>query len=91
MTSSQPNRRDWDLTRSYTLWHGDVKPQPQALPHVIAFKPAHADQQPGVPHPYVVWCEEHCAEPWAWWFDAFTSYMGFASESELIQFKLSCL
>jgi hypothetical protein len=58
---------------------------------VIAFKPAHADQQPGVPHPYVMWCEEHCLEPWAWWFDAFTSYMGFASESELIQFKLSCL
>jgi hypothetical protein len=90
MTSSLPNRRDWDYTRSYTLWQGDVKPQPQELPHVIAFKPRD-DQQPGVPHPYVVWCEEHCAEPWAWWFDAFTSYMGFASESELIQFKLSCL
>jgi hypothetical protein len=88
MTSSQPKRRDWDYTRSYTLWQGDVKPQPQELPYVIAFKPLDENSQPGVPHPYVIWCEDNCTEPWAWWFDAFTSYMGFASQSDFMIFKL---
>jgi len=91
MTSSQPKRRDWDYSRSYTLWHGDVKPQPQDLPHVIAFKPSHDHEQPGVPQSYVEWCAENCREPWAWWFDAFTSYMGFTSQTELVLFQLSCL
>ena len=92
MTSSQPNTglvRDYD--RSYTLWHGDVKPVPQDLPYVISFTPDPGYTEPGLPHPYVVWCETHCTEPWAWWFDAFASYLGFTSQSELTLFKLSCL
>jgi hypothetical protein len=55
---------------------------------VIAFKPGPDQAEPGVPHRYVTWCEQNCTEPWAWWFDAFTSYMGFASHSELVQFKI---
>jgi len=92
MTSSQPNTglvRDYD--RSYTLWHGDVKPVPQDLLYVISFKPDLMHNEPSLPNPYVMWCEQNCCEPWAWWFDAFTSYLGFASESDLVRFKLTML
>ena len=92
MISSRPKinvARDYD--RSYTLWHGDVKPVPQDLPYMAKFMPDHPDRIPSIQHPYIVWCEDNCIEPWAWWFDAFYSYIGFSSESEMVQFKLSCL
>jgi hypothetical protein len=94
MISSQPNRKDWDYTKSYTQWQGDIAPQPLDLPFVVsidqqaAFRPINAP--PGVPMDMVEWCRDNCEEPWAWWFDAAHAYIGFSTESEMVLFKLSC-
>jgi len=91
MTSSQHKIWDVDYRRTYSQWTGgDDKPRRDELPYVVAQSPE-AGQQPYVTMYQTEWCQSRCQHPWAWWFDAERSYVGFADQGEAMLFSLTFL
>lgn len=63
---------------------------PDDLPYVYRHT-AYLDdtETPYIENSLIEWCERNCKQTWAWWFDARHAYIGFASQEELMQFRLS--
>lgn len=71
---------------------GVVKTPPDNFPFVYRHN-SYADdllvKLPQLENELVEWCETYCRQPWAWWFDTEHGYIGFSSQEELMQFRLS--
>jgi hypothetical protein len=63
---------------------------PEEVPFIYKHLSLYEDTAiPCIEQELIEWCENHCQQPWAWWFDAEHGYIGFASQEELMQFRLS--
>jgi hypothetical protein len=82
MTSSRRNYAESNFRRGNT--------PPDNLPFVYRHASYFEDiAQPYIENDLIEWCENNCQQHWAWWFDAKHAYIGFASQEELMQFRLS--
>ncbi len=63
---------------------------PDDVPFVYQHTSLYEDTKvPCIEQELITWCENNCYHTWAWWFDANHAYIGFASQEELMQFRLS--
>ena len=63
---------------------------PDNLPFIYRHTAYYEDTAlPYIENELIEWCEIHCEQPWAWWFDAKHAYIGFTSQEDLMQFRLS--
>jgi len=75
----------WHDDKTRTFWLGGKVERSQLIWDVRL-------RGQGVPNDLLIWCQDHCADPWGWWFDPHNdgglAHIGFSDRAEMVEFML---